>query len=155
MRARDGIPGDDPLDSLGESVDSIKDNIRTAGDLAAGITQDLSKLVRLEIELAKQEVVEIARTKAVGAGLVAVGGVFGLLLVPFVLLTLFELFALWIPRWASALLVTVLVAIISAVLFLLARNRLRGNYKPERTISSLRDNVAWVKRLGRRHGRRP
>jgi hypothetical protein len=155
MRVRDGIPGEDPLDSLGESLDSIKDNVRTAGDLASGISQDLSKLVRLEIELAKQEIAEIARTKAVGAGLVAVGGIFGLLLLPFMLLTLFEVLAVWMPRWTSALLVTILMAVTCAVLFLLARNRLEGNYKPEQTIGSLKDNLAWFKRLGRRHGRRP
>jgi hypothetical protein len=155
MRARDGIPGEDPLDSLGESVDSIKDTVRTAGDLAAGITQDLSKLVRLEIELAKQEIAEIARTKAVGAGLGALGALLGLFLVPFVLLTLFEVFAVWMPRWTSALLVTVLMAVTCAVVFLLAKKRLEGNYKPERTINSLRDNLDWAKRMGRRHGRRP
>ncbi len=112
------------MDSLGESVDSIKDSVRTAGDLASGITQDLSKLVRLEIELAKQEIAEIARTKAVGAGLVALGALLGLFLVPFVLLTLFEVFAVWMPRWTSALLVTVLMAVTCAVVFLLAKKRL-------------------------------
>jgi hypothetical protein len=155
MSVRDRLPGDDPLDSLGESLDSLKDNVRSAGDLAAGISQDVSKLVRLEIELAKQEILEIAKTKAVGAGLVAVGGLFGLFLVPFILLTLFELFAVWMPRWTSALLVTVLMAITSAVLFLIAKKKLGGNYKPERTMRSLEDNLAWIKRLGRRHGRRP
>ena len=152
---RDGTYGEDPLDSLDESLDSIKSNVRSAGDLAAGISQDVSKLVRLEIELAKQEILEIAKTKAVGAGLVAVGGLLGLFLVPFVLLTLFEVFAVWMPRWTSALLVTVLMAAACAVVFLVAKKKLEGNYKPERTIQSVTDSVVWIKRLGRRHARRP
>jgi hypothetical protein len=155
MQVRDGIPSDDPLDSLGESVDSLKHTAQSAGDLAVGITQEIGKLIRLEVELAKQEITEIAKTKAVGAGLVALGGLLGLFLVPFVLLTMFELFAVWMPRWTSALLVTVLMALTSAVLFLFAKRKLEGNFKPEHTIRSLQDNLDWVKRLGRRHGRKP
>ena len=65
----------------------------TAGDLLAGIAQDVSRLVRLEIELAKQEIVELAKPKALAHGLGALGVVLALSIVPFILLTLFELFA--------------------------------------------------------------
>lgn len=140
---------DDFTESLSESFADITGNVSTAGDLLSGIAQDISKLVRLEIELAKQEIVELARTKAVGAGLGALGAVMGLMLVPFILLTLFELFDLWMPRWVAALVITLMIAAGCAGVLLLAKKHLEGTFTPERTVRSLKESVAWAKRLKR------
>ncbi|MDQ4149201.1 MAG: phage holin family protein [Actinomycetota bacterium] len=115
----------------------------------------MSKLIRLEIQLAKQELLEIARQKAIAAGMAALGAVLAIFLVPFFLLTIFEILAVWIPRWSSALIVTVLVAAACAAIFLFAKSKFEDNVKPERTLQSLRDTLTWAKRLGRRHGRKP
>jgi putative superfamily III holin-X len=142
-------PPDDFAVSLSESITELTGNVQTAGDLLSGIAQDVSKLVRLEIELAKQEIVELAKTKAMALGLSALGAVLGFFIVPFVLLTVFELFALWMPRWVAALLVTVLIAAVCAVVFLVAKKKFEGDMVPKRTVASVKESVAWAKRLKR------
>lgn len=142
-------PPDDFAESLSESITELTGQVQTAGDLLSGIAQDVSKLVRLEIELAKQEIVELAKTKAMALGLSALGAVLGFFIVPFVLLTVFELFALWMPRWVAALLVTVLIAAVCAVVFLVAKKKFEGDMVPKRTVASVKESVAWAKRLKR------
>lgn len=140
---------DDFPDSLSSSFTELTGNVQTAGDLLAGIAQDVSRLVRLEIELARQEITELAKTKAVALGLGALGLVLALFLVPFILLTIFELFAVWMPRWLSALMVTILIAAGSAVVFLVAKKKLEGEFVPKRTVASVKESITWAKRLKR------
>lgn len=155
MRARDPAepPHDDLSGSLSESISEVSGNIQTAGDLLAGITQDISRLVRLEIELAKRELVELARPKLFAAGLGAVGLVLSLFIVPFALLTLFEAFDVFMPRWVAALVVTLLISGGCAILFLFARKKLEGTFTPERTVKSLKitmrslkETIRWARR---------
>jgi hypothetical protein len=61
------------------------DNIASA---LADVSDRVTQLVHDEIELAKAEVAEKAKSLAVGAGLIAAGAVFGVFAVIFVLLTL-------------------------------------------------------------------
>lgn len=135
----------DPSDSLAESIHELSGNAKTAGDLFSGITEDVSRLVRLEIDLAKQEFMEIARPKALAAGLGLVGLVLALFIVPFLLLTVFEIFGVFMPRWLAALLVTLLLAGVSAGLFFFAKNKIEGTFKPERTINSLSETMRSLK----------
>lgn len=138
-------PPDDSPESLAGSIHEVSSNAKTAGDLLSGITEDIARLVRLEIELAKQELIEIARPKAVAAGLGLVGLVLALFIVPFLLLTVFEIFDVFMPRWLAALVVTLLLAAGSAGLFLFAKSKIEGSFKPERTINSLNDTVRSLK----------
>ncbi|MEX2587765.1 MAG: phage holin family protein [Actinomycetota bacterium] len=136
---------DELSDSLAGSIHGLSDNAKTAGDLFSGITEDVSRLVRLEIELAKQEFIEIARPKALAAGLGLVGLVLALFIVPFLLLTVFEIFDVFMPRWLAALVTTLLLAAGSAGLFFFAKTKIEGSFKPERTINSLSETMRSLK----------
>ena len=115
---------------------------RSLGDLISGVTQDLSTLVRQELELAKAEVQQSASRAGKGAGMLGGAGVAGY----FVLL--FLSVALW---WAigsatglgwSALIVAVIWAIIAAVLATVGRNSLksiRGIPKTTDTVKKIPD----------------
>jgi hypothetical protein len=155
MRVKD--PADpspeDFSDSLQESISEISDNVQTAGDLLAGITQDLSKLIRLEIELAKQEIVELARPKMLAVGMGALGVVLALFIVPFLLLTIFETFDIFMPRSLAALVVTLLITAGAAGVFFIAKSKLEGTFVPEKSVKSvkitlrtLKESVKWAKR---------
>jgi uncharacterized membrane protein YqjE len=61
------------------------DNIASA---LADVSDRVTQLVHDEIELAKAEVAEKAKSLAVGAGMIAAGAVFGVFAVIFVLLTI-------------------------------------------------------------------
>jgi hypothetical protein len=112
------------------------------GDLISEVTQDLSTLMRQELELAKAEVQQSASRAGKGAGMLGGAGVAGY----FVLL--FLSIALW---WAigsatglgwSALIVAVIWAIIGAVLYTMGRNSLksvRGIPKTADTVKKIPD----------------
>ena len=115
---------------------------RSLGDLISEVTQDLSTLMRQELELAKAEVQQSASRAGKGAGMLGGAAVAGY----FVLL--FLSIALW---WAigsatglgwSALIVAVIWGIIAAVLAIIGRNSLksvRGIPKTADTVKKIPD----------------
>ena len=99
---------------------------RSLGDLIGEVTQDLSTLMRQELELAKAELQQSASRAGKGAGLLGGAAVAGY----FVLL--FASVALW---WAigsatglgwSAVIVAVIWAVVGAVLYVVGRNSLKS-----------------------------
>lgn len=130
----------DPLDPANEPR-----NAQSLGALVVDISQDLSTLIRTEIKLAKKEISELVLSRLVGVGLAVLGAVLGLLLIPFILLTVMEVLDIWLPRWAGALIVTALMAAAGGAAFLLAMRQLKKKVKPERTIRSLKEDAKWIK----------
>jgi uncharacterized membrane protein YqjE len=113
-----------PTEVGSPSPGSIGD--RSLGDLISEVTQDLSTLMRQELELAKAEVQQSAARAGKGAGMLGGAAVAGY----FVLL--FLSVALW---WAigsatglgwSAVIVAVIWAIIGAVLYAAGRKSLKS-----------------------------
>ena len=97
---------------------------QSLGTMVSGITQDLSTLVRGEIELAKTELRETAQTAARGGGLLAVAGVLAFLGFVFLLVTLAWVISLWLPVWAGFGIVTLLLIIVAVILGLVGKKRL-------------------------------
>ncbi|MEO7803019.1 MAG: phage holin family protein [Actinomycetota bacterium] len=116
------------------------------GELIAEIAADVSTLVRKEIALAKQEVGEMLKAKLVGAALFAVAGVLGILLVPFILLSLIYVLAIWMPIWAAALSVTGFIIVLAVGAGAFAIRQIKGKLTPERTIRTLKGDLRWMKR---------
>jgi hypothetical protein len=122
---------------IGQSVGD-----RSLGDLISEVTQDLSTLMRQELELAKAEIQQSASRAAKGAGMLGGAAAAGY----FVLL--FLSIALW---WAigartglgwSALIVAIIWAIIGAILYAVGRNSLtsvRGIPKTTDTVKKIPD----------------
>lgn len=98
-------------------------------NLAAAVTEvseKLSFLVREEIELAKTEVVTKASTLARGAAAAAVGAVFGVFALIFVLLTIaWGLNSVFNSIWIGFAIVMVLLILLTAFAFLFAWRKLR------------------------------
>jgi Flp pilus assembly protein TadB len=120
---------------------------RTIGQLVADASNDLSSIVRSEIELAKVEISTDAKNAGKGAGMFAGAAVlgaygFGLLL----LAIAWGIHALGLPVWAGLLIVAVLLFIVAAVLGLIGKknvSRVKG--KPERTITNAQQTIEAVK----------
>jgi MFS family permease len=106
--------------------------------------------VQKEIELAKLEFSEILKTKLRAAALIGIGVVLAAMLIPLLVLSLIEVIAIWLPRWASALIVTGSVAVFALAAFLLAKRFLDSKLMPEKTIQTLKEDVEWAKQL-RKH----
>ncbi|GAB7052216.1 phage holin family protein [Catenuloplanes indicus] len=112
---------------------------RSFGELLGEVTQDLSTLVRQEVELAKAEMRQEAAKAGKAAGLFGGAGVAGFLVL------LFLSFALWWglanvmdQSWA-ALIVAVLWAIVGGVLFTLARGKAREMRGMPRTAETAKE----------------
>lgn len=93
---------------------------------AKQVADDLSALVRAEIELAKAEISAVAKQKGQGAALLAVAAVLGWLGLQALLILIGFLLALFLPAWAAVLIVTVLLLAGAAVAALLGRKRLEA-----------------------------
>jgi uncharacterized membrane protein YqjE len=119
-------------------------------NLAAALTEvseRMSVLVREEIELAKVEVTEKASSLARGAAAVAVGAVFGVFALVFVLLTVaWGLNSLINSIWIGFLIVMVVLLVLTAVAFLFAWRKFKvGAPTPKLAIAEAKKIRATVK----------
>ncbi len=123
------------------------DDKQTLGALVSGVTQDMSRLVRGEIELVKTELRESARSAGQGTGLLVGAGVFAFLALIFLLLTLaWVIVALGLPTWAGFGIVTLLIIALAIVLALVGRKQLEAVKGPERSQASLEKTKAVFSR---------
>ena len=118
----------------------------SVGQLISEISDDLSTLIRQEIELAKAEVRQEARKAGRAAGMLGAAGFAGYMVA--LLLTLAVVAGLsnvMDPGWA-ALLVAVVWAVAGAVLYLTGRQRLRAvSPVPQQTVETLKEDAQWLK----------
>lgn len=117
--------------------------------LARQVVGGVIGLAKLELQHGRQEVQERLGTTAGAMMFFAAAALFGLLaLIAFVTL-LVLLLALLLPGWLSALIWLLVFAIIGVVLALIGKRRVR-NPVPQETIESVKEDIAWAKRLIRR-----
>lgn len=118
----------------------------SVGELVGEISDDLTRLVRSEIDLAKAEIKQEATRAGKAAGMLAGSGYAGhLALLMGSLAAIFGLAHLVGLAWA-ALIMTVVWALVGAVLFLAGRTRMRAvQMKPERTVETLKEDARWAR----------
>lgn len=123
---------------------------KSAGQLVKEVTEDMSTLVRKEIELAKQELGASVAEKVKGAAILAVIGVIGFFMLIFLLLAIRDAFTeLWAP-WISDLATVGVLAIISVGAFFVAKKKLSTPISTELTKKSVKEDVEMMKSLGKR-----
>jgi uncharacterized membrane protein YqjE len=130
----------------GGGVHATTADERSVGDIVGDIASDLSTLVKQELELAKTEVKAEATKAGKGAGLLGGAGVTGHMALLFLSLTLMFLLDMWMPIVLAALIVTVVWAIIAAVLAAKGRKELKTvDPRLETTQRTLKEDVQWAK----------
>lgn len=111
----------------------MTDDRPSLGTLVAGITGELSALVRGEIELAKAEMRESAKAGAAGAALFVIAGV--LLAMVWLLVTWAVVYVLVevadLPTWASFLIVAGFYLLVAIILGTVGYFRLKKARGPE------------------------
>ncbi len=119
----------------------------TLGALVASASQDLSALMRSEIELAKTEVRQEVKTGIKGGAFFGVAGFVALLgVILFSVALAYVLVALGLPEWAGFLIIAVLYFIVAAVFALLGRRKMKQVNPPERTIRTSKETAAFLKK---------
>jgi hypothetical protein len=119
---------------------------RSTVELIRDIATDTSTLVRQQMELAKQELMEAVTARLVAAAALAVAGLFGFLFLVFAALAGAAALALVMPAWAAALIVAgaFLVLAVPAVLFGIRKMK-QPSLKPEETVRTVKEDVEWAR----------
>lgn len=113
------------------------------------VTEDLSTLVRKEIELAKQELGVAISAKAKGAAIIAVAGVLAFFALIFLLLALRDGLDTFLWRWTADLITAGILLVIGAISALIARRKLTTPIKADMTKQTIKEDVEFAKSLGR------
>ena len=121
-----------------------------SGELAADVVQDVSRLVSLEVALAKQEVKELAVRNGIAAALIAAGGLLAVLAVFVALPVMVVMLVPW--HWEAAGVWAAAYVVIGIVLALVGKARLRIGL-PEKTVASLKETKTWALQRMRSTGR--
>ena len=121
---------------------------RSVGDLVAEISEDFSRLVRKEIDLAKAEAKQEVTKLGKGAGMLGGAGIAGHLVLLFLSVALMLVLSRAMPLDLAALIVAVIWAIATAVLASMGRRQLKSfDLKLEQTTQTLKEDVQWAKTL--------
>ena len=121
---------------------------RSLGDLVGDIANDLTTLVRQEIELAKTEARSEAAKAGKGVGLFGGAGVAGHLALAFLSLALMFLLDSWMHTGWAALIVAALWAVAAAVMAARGRKEFKSmNPKLETTQKTLKEDAEWARQL--------
>jgi hypothetical protein len=120
---------------------------RGTGELVQRLSQQVSLLVRQEVELAKAEVSEKGKQAGLGAGMLAGAAIAAVMTLGALTAAAILTLELAMPAWAAALIVTALWAAITSVLALQGRAKVQrvGKPVPEKTIESVKEDVEWTK----------
>jgi uncharacterized membrane protein YqjE len=117
-------------------------------ELVKRLAEQTNTLVKQEIELAKAELTQKGRIAAAGAAQLGAAALIALLALGALTACLIALLQTAIDHtWLSALIVAVAYAAIAAPLALRGRERIRRATPPapEKTIESVKEDVAWAK----------
>lgn len=120
---------------------------RSLGEIVGSVAQDLTELMRDELELAKAEAKQEAARAGTGAGLLAGAGVAGHLILVFASLALMFLLDGWMPTELAALITAAIWAVVALVLAGAGRSALKHtNPALPRTQRSVKEDAAWARR---------
>lgn len=117
----------------------------TIGSLVRDASTQVSSLVRAEVELAKAETMRDVKKAATGSVFFAVAGVVALYSSFFFFFFLTWLLNLWLPMWASALIVFVLMLVVAGIAALLGYLKVKRIRGPQKTIASLKESQSILK----------
>jgi Flp pilus assembly protein TadB len=135
MASREDLPGtDDPRD-------------RSLGELFKQLSEETTRLVHQELELAKAELTQKGRQAGTGAGMLGGAGALGLAALGALTACFILALNAVMPAWLAALLVAVVYGIIAFVLVKQGQARIRRATPPvpEQTIETVKEDVEWAK----------
>ncbi|WP_037668476.1 phage holin family protein [Streptomyces griseus] len=128
------------------------DEHHSVGDLVGQATEQLSRLVRQEIGLAKEELAEKGRRAGRGGGLIGAAGAVAYAGLLALAGTATAALSLTLPVWAAALIVTAVLFALAGLLAALGRSQLRraAPPTPEETLGSVRADVDEIRERAHR-----
>jgi hypothetical protein len=137
---------------------TTRHNVRNdapAAELARDLSEQVTRLVRQEVELAKAELTIKGKRAGAGAGMFGGAGVIGLYAVGALTAAIIAALSLALATWLAALIVAVVYGAIAGVLALSGRGKVQQAMPPvpQDSIDSVKEDVQWTKNRARQ-GRR-
>ena len=119
----------------------------SAGDLVKQLSEQTSRLVREEVELAKAELAIKGKQAGVGAGMFGGAGVLGLFALGALIAAAIAALDLAMATWLAALIVAVVLGAVAGVVALMGRNKVQQAMPPvpEDSVESVKEDVQWTK----------
>ena len=120
---------------------------QSTSELVQRASEQITRLVRDEIALAKAELTEKGKHAGIGVGLFGGGGVLAMYGVGALIATLIIVLDLFLPLWLAALIVTVVLFAIAGILALLGKRQVTKASPPEpqEAVASVKADVDEVK----------
>jgi hypothetical protein len=120
---------------------------RPIGELLKQLSEETTRLVHQELELAKAELTQKGRQAGMGAGLFGAAGAIGVLAAAALTACFILAWDAVMPAWLAALIVAVVYAAVAAVLALRGRDRVKQALPPvpEQTIETVKEDMEWAK----------
>ncbi len=120
---------------------------QSLGTLVSQLTSQVPELIRSELRLAQVEMTEKGKRAGLGLGMFSAAGLLSLYGLGFLLTTVALLLSLVMDGWVATLIVTVALFAAAGVAALLGKKKVSEATppKPERTIQSVKEDVAAVK----------
>lgn len=140
-----GAPAPTVTSTSGSHVSEAADT-RSLGEIVGDLSNDLTTLVKQELELARTELKAEASKAGKGAGMLGGAGVAGLLTLILASFALSYLLDNWMPVELAFLITTLLWAIVGAVLAARGRTELKkSNPQLPKTQQTLKEDAAWAR----------
>ena len=120
---------------------------KSLGELFGDLSKEVSALVRQEVQLAKTEITGKITGIAKGAVFLIIAAVMGLAAFAVLLAAAIYALSLFLPSWAAALVVAVVLLLIAGVAALIGIGNLKKAAPPipVKTIQTLKDDAQWIK----------
>jgi phage-related minor tail protein len=125
----------------------VHDEHHSVGDLVGQASEQLSRLVRQEVALAKEELAEKGRRAGRGGGLVGAAGAVAYAGLLALAATAAAALSLMLPVWAAGLVVTAVLFALAGMLGVIGRAQLRraAPPTPEEALGSVRADVDEIR----------
>jgi Putative Actinobacterial Holin-X, holin superfamily III len=131
------------------AMENIDNGLREQpmGELFKQLSDDLSTLVRQELELARAEMTEKGKKAGFGAGLLGGAGIAGLLALGALTACLIAALATGMEVWLAALIVAVLYGAAAGLLAINGKTRMTEAAPPvpEQTVETVKEDAQWAK----------
>ena len=144
--ARAPFVGGDGRTKGDDRMEGMKNGDRSTGELVRSIAGDTASLVRKEVELARQEIVEGVMAKVKGAGALAGAGIFGVFTVVFLGLATGAALRIVLPAWLAWLATAGIFLVLAGLAVAIGKRVMRGgSVAPEETKRTVKEDVEWAK----------
>lgn len=117
------------------------------GELFKQLSNDMSTLVRQELQLAQAEMTQKGKQAGIGIGMFGAAGIVALVALLTFTTCLVAALATGMDVWLAALIVTIVYAALAGGLALVAKSRVAQATPPvpEQTVETIKEDVQWAK----------